>query len=157
MMQVAYRHQLHIGQDVMHRQKIRIYGKSRSKMPTCRRWIDSLVSRDPKRGSSFDQGQRNFNDFHLRAGNLQVAQDALGDPFIYQCAQTLRIARQFYNIVMPIAGLEQMRLRAPAQWAQPGCCSYGHGMCAKVVTSWLNRKTLPKIAQRTIKMRLLSS
>ena len=125
-------------------------------MPGGGRRLDHLPALDSQQGTGIDEGLGDVDDFNFGAGNLEVGQDALGDPFVDERPQALGVVGELDDIVMAIGCGKEMSLRASAKGAQPGSGGYWHGRCAKVGWLWLNRQILHKIAQRRIIPKLRS-
>ena len=125
-------------------------------MPGSRRRLNHPAALDSQLWIGIDEGLRDVDDFNFGTGNLEVSQDALGDPFVDERSQALWVIGELDDIVMAIGCGKEMSLRASAKGAQPGSGGYWHGRCAKVGWLWLNRQILHKIAQRAIMPKLRS-
>lgn len=101
-------------------------------MPGSRRLLNHPAALDSQFWIGINQRLRDVNDFNFGAGNLEVSQDALGDPFVDERSQSLRVVGELDDIVMAVGCSKKMSLRAPAKGAQPGSGGYWHGRCAKV-------------------------
>jgi hypothetical protein len=59
-------------------------------------------------------------------GNLQVAQEDTGDPFVDQDAPVLRVIAELHDVEMAVLGLYEVRLRAAAHFPNESVGLDGH-------------------------------
>lgn len=117
---VAAGGQLDVGQDIVDGQQVGITGKARAEVPTRGRGVKDLSAQDSDAGRLREEFSREVDDLDGGAGDAQVVEDALGDPFVDQGTEALGVGGKLHHIMMAVGGFDQMGLGAAAEVADPG-------------------------------------
>ena len=102
MVEVATGNELDVGQDIVDSEYGGVAWIAGPKVPAGWWRLDNLVSKDSEFGVLFDKVLWDFDNLNFRAGDFQIREDSLGDPFVDERADSLGIVGELYDVVVAV-------------------------------------------------------